>query len=73
MYTLEGTVLIKYSFKFVRILISVKSRSSLKLGHIGSKTSLPGQILGKLGHIGSKTSSLGQMVEKPCVPSRAQF
>ena len=47
MYTLEGTVLIKYSLKFVRILIPVKSRSSLKLGHIGSKTNLLSQIVEK--------------------------
>ena len=45
MYTLEGTVLIISSWKFVRMLIIIISRSSSKLGHVGSKTRSIGQIL----------------------------
>ena len=44
-YTLEGTVFIKISQNFVRLLISIKSRSEFKLGHIGSKTRLPSRII----------------------------
>ena len=61
-------------------------RSRLKLGQVGSKIRLLGQILEKpcvhctghifnpkftkLGHVGSKTRSIGQILEKPCVHSR---
>ena len=48
MYTLKGTVLIQSSCKFGRLLIIIISRSSLKLGHVGSKTRSLGQILEKL-------------------------
>ena len=47
MYTLEGTVLIQNSRKYVRILIIIMSRSGLKLGHVGSKTRSLGKILEK--------------------------
>ena len=47
MYTLEGTVLIQCSGNFIRMLIIIISRSSLKLGHVGSKTRSLGQILEK--------------------------
>ena len=47
MYDLEGTVLIQSSRNFVRMLIIITSRPSLKLGHVGSKTRSLGQILEK--------------------------
>ena len=50
MYTLEGTVLIRRSRNFVRIvrmLILIKSQSDLKLGLIESKTRLLGQVIEK--------------------------
>ena len=47
MYTLKSTVLIISSGKFVRMLIIIISRSSSKLGHVGSKTRSLGQILEK--------------------------
>ena len=47
MYTLEGTVLIQSSPDFIRMLMIIIPRSSLKLGHVGSKTRLLGQILEK--------------------------
>ena len=47
MYTLEGTVLIQSSGNFVRVLILMISMSSLKLGHVRSKTRSLGQILEK--------------------------
>ena len=40
----RGTVLIKSSLNFVRMLILIISRSNLKLGHIGSKTRSLDQI-----------------------------
>ena len=40
LYTLEGTVVIQSSGKFVRMLILIVSRSSSKLGHVRSKTRL---------------------------------
>ena len=46
-YTLEGTVLIQSSGNLVRMLIIITSRSSSKLGHVGSKTRSLGQILEK--------------------------
>ena len=46
-YPLENTVLIQSSRNFIRILIIIISRSSSKLGHLGSKTRSPGQILKK--------------------------
>ena len=45
MYTLEGTVLIQSSLNFIRMLMIIISRSSSKLGHVGSKTRSLGQIL----------------------------
>ena len=36
-YTLEGTVSIKSSWNFVRMLILIKYKSILKLGHVGLK------------------------------------
>ena len=45
MYTLEGTVLIQSSRNFIRMLMIIISRSSSKLGHVGSKTRSLGQIL----------------------------
>ena len=47
MYTLEGTDLIISSWNCVRMLIIIMSRSSSKLGHVGSKTRSLGQILDK--------------------------
>ena len=47
MYTIEGTVLIQTSLNFVRMLILIISRSSLKLGHVGSETRVLGQIIEK--------------------------
>ena len=47
MHTLEGTVLIQSSRNFVRMLILIKSRSCLKLDHVGSKTWSLGPILEK--------------------------
>ena len=47
MYTLEDTVLIQSSRNFIRKLIIIISRSSSKLGHVGSKTRSLGQILEK--------------------------
>ena len=47
MYTLEGTVLIESSRNFIRILMIIISRSSLKLGHVGSKIRSLDQILEK--------------------------
>ena len=47
MYTLENTVLIQSSRNFIRMLIIIISRSSSKLGHLGSKARLLGQILEK--------------------------
>ena len=44
-YTLKCTVLIQTSQNFVRMIISIKSRSHLKLGHVGSKSRSQGQIL----------------------------
>ena len=47
MYTLEGTDLIISSLNYVRMLLIIMSRSSLKLGHVGSKIRSLGQILEK--------------------------
>ena len=47
MYTLKGTVLIQISRNFVGLFIVIISRSSSKLGHVGSKTRSLGQILEK--------------------------
>ena len=41
----EGTVLIQSDDTFVRMLILIKSRSGLKLDHVGSKTRSLGQII----------------------------
>ena len=43
-YIVEGTVLIPSSYNYVRMLIIIISRSGSKLGHVGSKTRLLGQI-----------------------------
>ena len=47
MYTIEGTVFNQTSGNFIRMLMVIISRSSLKLGHVGSKTRSQGQILDK--------------------------
>ena len=47
MYPLEGTVLILSSWNYVRKLIIIISRSNTKLGQVGSKIRLLGQILEK--------------------------
>ena len=47
MYTLVGTVLILSSLNLIMMLIIIISRSSSKLGHVGSKTRSLGQILEK--------------------------
>ena len=47
MYTLEGTDLIISSLNYVRMLLIIMSRSSSKLGHVGSKIRSLGQILEK--------------------------
>ena len=44
-YTLEGTVSIQSSRNFIRMLMIMIFRSSLKLGYVGSKTRSLGQIL----------------------------
>ena len=44
---LEATVLVRSSPNLVRLLILMKSRTSLKMGHVGSKTRSLGQIIGK--------------------------
>ena len=54
MYTLECTVLCQMSWHFVRMLIIIISRSSLKLDHVGSKTRL-------LGHQATQVSDLGPL------------
>ena len=58
-YALEATVLVGYSWKLVRMFVLMKSRTSSKMGHVGSKTRSPGQILEKpcvrsRGHILSR-------------------
>ena len=58
-YALEATVLVGYSRKLVRMFVSMKSRTSSKMGHVGSKTRSLGQILEKpcvrsRGHIFSR-------------------
>ena len=47
MYSLEGTVFIQSSRNYIRMLLIIISKSSSKLGHVGSKTRLLGQILEK--------------------------
>ena len=54
--TIEGIVLIRFTLNFVRMLIFINSRSSLKEGHVRSKTRWRGEITEK----------------KPCVHSRGQ-
>ena len=44
-YSLEGTVFIQSSWNYIRMFITGKSSSDLKLGHIGSKTRSPGKNL----------------------------
>ena len=55
--------MIKILFNFVRMSIIITSRSSLKVGHVASKTRSLGQML-------EKTRSQGQIVKKPYVLSR---
>jgi len=45
-YTLETTFVIQSFWNFVRIFVLTISRSSSNMGHVGSKTRSPGQILG---------------------------
>ena len=47
MFTLEGTVLIQSSQNCIRMLVIIISRSSSKLGHVGSKTRSLDHILEK--------------------------
>ena len=47
MYTLEGTLSIQSSRTLIRMLMIIISRSSSKLGHVGSKTRSLDQILEK--------------------------
>ena len=49
-FTLEGTVLIQSSRNFIRMLRIIISRSSSKLGHVGSKARSQhvGEILEKI-------------------------
>ena len=47
MYILEGTVLNQSSLNLIRMLMIIISRSTSKLGHVGSKTRSLGQILEK--------------------------
>jgi len=45
-YTLETTFVIRFLWNLVRMLVLTRSRPSLNMGHVGSKTRSPGQILG---------------------------
>ena len=45
MFTPEVAILIVLSWNLVRMLFSMESRPSSKLGHVGSKTRSLGQIL----------------------------
>ena len=44
MNTLEVTVLTRFSSNLVDMIVYIKSRSSLNMGHVGSKTRSVGQI-----------------------------
>jgi len=44
--TLETTFATRFLLNFVRMFVVTISRPSLNMGHIGSKTRSPGQILG---------------------------
>ena len=64
MYTLEGTVLIQSSLKFVRMFVFMQYRPSQSFGNFGrmfifieSRADL------NVGQIGSKTWSLDQILE----------
>ena len=67
-YALEATFSVQSSRNLVRIFVFIKSRTRLKLGHVGSKTRSLGQILEKpcvcpRGHIFSPIlMKLGQNV-----------
>ena len=63
MYTLEGINLIISSRNCVRMLVIIKSRSNLKLGHVGLKTRSLGQILEKLC-VHSRGHSFGSIFMK---------
>ena len=65
MDTLEGTVLIQSSGNFIRMLMIIISRSSLKLGHVGSKTRSLGQIL-EIPCVHSKRHSFDPKFMKLC-------
>ena len=45
--TLKVTVLTRSSSNLIRMFVSIKSRSSANMGHMGSKTSSLGHIEGK--------------------------
>ena len=47
LYVLEATFSVQSSWNLVRMFVLIKSRKSLKLGHVGSKTRSLGQILEK--------------------------
>ena len=65
MYTLEGTVLIQSSGNYIRMLMIVIFRSSLTLGHVGSKTKSLGQIL-EIPCVDSKRHSFDPKFMKLC-------
>ena len=45
-YTLEATFATQFWWNFVRMFVLTISRPSLNIGHVGSKSRSPGQILG---------------------------
>ena len=67
-YALEAIFSVRYSWNLVRMFATIKSQTSLKLGHLGRKTRSQGQILEKpclhsIGHILSPIlMALGQKV-----------
>ena len=65
-YTLEGTVLIQSSQNFIRMLTIIIFRSSLKLGHVGSKNRSLDQIL-EIPCVHSKRLSFDPKFMKLCL------
>ena len=63
--TLEGTVLIQSSQNFIRMLTIIIFRSSLKLGHVGSKNRSLDQIL-EIPCVHSKRHSFDPKFMKLC-------
>ena len=64
-YTVECTVLFQMSRNFVRMLMIIVSRSSLKLGHVESKTRSLAKIL-ELPYVHSKRHSFDPKFMKIC-------